>query len=302
MDQIQYENKGEGVVNPIELVNEVRDVFSPPIVHRRLIELLQDGDNNKQEIADVVSHDPGLLARVLHAANNSSDGSSREIVDAYDAVSAINDNELRTIITTATAIDSFQNVDTDLVDINDFWNHSVCCGLAARILAERCEKANPEHAFIAGVLHDIGQLVIYHALPQLATEVLRKAGEPEAYRYRAEKEIIGITHADVGAELLKSWGLPEYLHEVVQFHHEPAKATNHPVETALVHISTSVANRIEPSWKMDLVQRESLAQINPYVWTVTDLSPEVIHPTLEEVNVESFGVMCLIDPKSMFIF
>jgi len=115
-------------------------------------------------------------------------------------------------------------------------------------------------------------------------------------------EVIGITHAEVGAELVRSWGLPESLQEVIRFHHQPKKAKNLPVETALVHLSTGVANHIEPGWKMSLAQRESLAHINPWVWQVTGLSPEVIHPTLEAINLESLGVMCLVDPKSVFIF
>ncbi len=285
-----------------ELVSEVSRIFSPPIVCRRLTELVIDPTIDREEVAEIIGHDPGLVARLLKAANNVRTDHPGKIDSVQDAVTALDDADLRTLITTATAVESFNHVDTDLVEMNNFWNHSVCCGLAARVLAERCEQANPDRAFLAGVLHDIGQLVIYHALPTLANEVLKKAGEPEAYRYRAEKEIIGITHADVGAELIKSWGLPEALQEAVRFHHEPDKAVNFPMETALVHISTSVANRIEPSWKMELVPRDALDHINPHVWTVTGLSPEIIHPTLEDINIESFGVMCLIDPKSMFIF
>lgn len=286
------------------LVEEVSDLFSVPVIQHRLTELLDDLDSKTdwQVIADVISHDPALTARVLKLANSARYQSSHKINTVNDAVAAISDDDLRTLITTTTAIDAFSHVDTDLVDMTDFWNHSLCCGLAARVLAERCRRAEPDHVFVAGMLHDIGQLVIYHVLPALARRILEKAGEPEEYRYRAEKEVMGITHAEVGAELLREWGFPEKLVEVVQFHHEPDRAVNYPVETALVHISTHAVNRIEPSWKMSLAQQESIAYINPSVWSVTGLSPEIIGPTLEDINVESLGVMCLLDPKSMFIF
>jgi len=289
-------------VDASELINETSVLFSPPIVYRRLAELLDEPKQYQDEIAEIISHDPGLIARVLKAANDVPYAAKQKIGDVCDAIAAINADDLRTLITTATAVETFSHVDTDLVDMNNFWNHSISCGLAAQVLAERCGHANPDQVFIAGVLHDIGQLVIYHALPELATRVLRKAGEAESYRYRAEKEIIGFTHAEVGAELINSWGLPDNLAEVVQFHHEPEKAVNHPLETALIHISTGVANQIDPSWKMDLAGRDSLSAISPHAWAVTGLSPDVIHPTLENIGVESFGVLCLIDPESMLIY
>lgn len=285
------------------LVDEVSELFSVPVIHQRLAELLNDHRSkaDRDEIAEVISHDPALTARVLRLANSTRDHSARQIDTVYDAVAAISDDDLRTLNDTTTAIDAFSQIDTDLVDMDDFWNHSVCCGLAARSLAEKCRSIEPERVFAAGVLHDIGQLVIYHTVPRLARKILERAGEPEAYRYRAEKELIGVTHAQVGAELLQRWGFPDYLIEAVRFHHEPHEATYYPVETALVHISTSVVNRIEPSWKMSLAQRESIAHIDPCVWPVTGLTPEIIHPTLEAISIESIGVMCLLDPKSIFV-
>ena len=281
---------------------EVPGLSSPSILCRRVTRLLADPETNREQISKIISHDPGLTARVLKAASNLPYLATQNIEDIYKALSVIEEDDLRTLIATATAVDTFNYLDTDLVDMASFWNHSVCCGVAARVLAERCGRVNPSQVYTAGLLHDIGQLVIYHALPESAAEVLRHASEPEEYRYRAEREIIGVTHAEVGAELIKSWGLPESLIEVVQFHHEPIKAKKFPVETALVHIATGVVNRIEPSWKMSLVQRESLAQINPHAWTVTGLSPETIHATLEAIGIESYDVMALTNVPMPLVF
>jgi hypothetical protein len=89
---------------------------------------------------------------------------------------------------------------------------------------------------------------------------------------------------------------------VVRYHHEPEAAIHYPIETALVHIATGVANRIEPSWKMSPVQKASLGQISPYAWQVTGLTPDLIKPTLDEINSQSFAVMSVIDPDSMMIY
>ena len=285
-----------------DLVNEASDLFTPPMVFRCLMNLLENPTDNRNEIAEIISYDPSLTVRLLRAANNVVYASKQTIDNVYDAVAVVNEDDLRTLIATTAAFETFRHVDTCLVDMNDFWNHSICCGLAAYVLADRCGRANRNQVFVAGIIHDIGQLVIYSAIPELASKVLEMAGEPEEYRYHAEKEIIGFTHAEVGAELLKNWGLPQHLIEVVRYHHEPDRAPGYSVDAALVHIATGITNRIEPSWKMDLTHRESLAHIVPQAWTLTGLSAEEIYPTLESINIESMGVMVMIDPESMLIF
>jgi hypothetical protein len=101
---------------------------------------------------------------------------------------------------------------------------------------------------------------------------------------------------------LLSWGLPGFLGEVVRYHHEPEAARSYLIETALIHIATGVANRIEPSWKMSAPQQVSLGQIRPYAWQVTGLSPDLIEPTLGEINLQSFAVLSMLDPDSMCIY
>ena len=151
-------------------------------------------------------------------------------------------------------------------------------------------------------MHDIGQLPIYSRLPDLARQVLAKAGEPEAYRYRAEQEIIGFTHAQVGAEMMRWWRLPDSLWEPVAFHHEPGQATRFPVETAIVHIATNIGNAIEPSWKTGGDLEKSVHSINPMVWSVTRLSPDDIEPVLTEVIMRSFDVMETVSPDALTIY
>ena len=91
-------------------------------------------------------------------------------------------------------------------------------------------------------MHDIGQLVIYQVTPDLAMEVLRRAGEQESYRYRMEQEVIGVTHAAVGRELLSRWQLPMLIQQVVEFHHEPNLAGEYAMAASIAHIATAVAN------------------------------------------------------------
>ncbi len=289
-------------MNVQELVDRSSSLFSLPEVCNRVNELLDEPEVTEEVIAEVIGHDPVLTALLLKMANQSPYGSPCQVDDVAEATSRIGLTNLRALMTTTSAIDAFEQVDEDLVDMADFWHHSVCCGIAAGSLAGRCGVKDTQTMFVAGLLHDIGQLVLYNSFPELAEQVLRKAGESEYFRYRAEQEIMGVTHAQVGAELLRRWRLSPCLQEVVAFHHEPANAANYGWETSVVHIATAVANRVEPSWKMDSEQQNSPLQIQPEAWEVTGLSPEVIDLTVEAIGTESFAVMSVVNPGSLFLY
>ena len=206
------------------------------------------------------------------------------------------------MVTATAAAGSFRSIEIELVEMSDFWHHSVCCGLVARALADEFGAGDPESLFLAGLLHDIGQLVIYHELPELARQVLEKAGAPEQYRYRAEQEILNVTHAQVGAELLRLWGLPISLCEAVEFHHEPVAAPNSPVDAAIIHIATGIADAFEPSWKNERLRQNYSKSIQPEAWSITGLSQEVIEPTLDAICWDLLEVEDIVVPGASCVF
>jgi putative nucleotidyltransferase with HDIG domain len=127
--------------------------------------------------------------------------------------------------------------------MDTFWRHSIFTGLLSRILARRCGVLHPERLFIAGLLHDIGSLVLYRRLPEVAGELLLTAQGDEQVLCRAESDVLGFTHAELGKLLLAHWRLPESLCEAVARHHEPAAAENAQLEAAVVHVADVLANR-----------------------------------------------------------
>ena len=285
-----------------ELVNQAEGLFSLPEVSHRLSALLEDENFALPEIAELISYDPVLLGRLLTMANQPP-YRGLEVDSVSDAVARIGLKDLRTLVMSTKAVQTFRDLPPDLVDINNFWHHSVCAGLAAESLAFKCEGAEPTQLFVGGLMHDLGQLPIYQSLPDLARQVLEKAGKSEYYRYRAEKEIIGteMTHAHVGAALIHKWNLSAALQEMVAFHHEPRKAVNYPLEVSIVHISTAIANCIEPSWNRAQLDATRV-NIDSFAWETTGLSPKVIEPIVDQINMESFTVLDIIDPESLQMF
>ncbi|MDV7392816.1 HDOD domain-containing protein, partial [Arthrospira platensis SPKY1] len=118
--------------------------------------------------------------------------------------------------------------------------------MAAKALAERCQIRQRQRIFVAGLLHDVGQLLIYHQLPDVARNILNQLLEGKTDRCALERQELGFTHAEVSAELLKAWKLPASLWEPVRCHHEPLEAKQFMVDTAVISIGNTLAEALEP--------------------------------------------------------
>ena len=163
--------------------------------------------------------------------------------------------------------------------MDDFWYHSLCCALSAQELASLTNIKKLESVFIAGLLHDVGQLLIFNKLPDLAVKSLMLSLD-ELELYQAEQQIMGFDHAQAGAALVKAWDLPESLQTCIAFHHDPTKAENFKTEVAIVHIANSVACLIE----IDSTNLDDAPPIDPSAWEITGLNKDSIESVTETVK------------------
>ena len=120
----------------------------------------------------------------------------------------------------------------------------MACGAAARVLAILRREANPERYFVAGLLHDLGRLVIYEQRADLAHAALALVERRPLPLHQIERAAWGTEHTEVGSELLRRWRLPEMLVEAVGHHHEPWRSQRFPVEAAVVHVADIVAHAL----------------------------------------------------------
>ena len=186
---------------PEDLVDQVTTLVSLPEVYVRLSALLDDPDATSADLGEVIRHDPGLATRLLRIVNSAFYALPSRIDDLTGAVTIIGRNDLRDLALATVAVETFDKIACDLVDMSTFWHHSVFCALIARLLGKRCNSHHTERLFGAGLLHDVGQLVIYHELPELARQALAGAEASDDGLYRAEKQVLGFTHAEVAREL-----------------------------------------------------------------------------------------------------
>lgn len=279
-------------INIVELVKDVGELVTLPDVFIRINQLVENPNSTTADIAQAVSQDPAFTVRLLRVANSSFYGFSSTVDTASKAVSIIGTSQIRNLALSTSVADTFSGLPNQLVSMENFWRHSLYCGLVARKLAKLAGKCDAEAVFTAGLLHDIGELVIFNRLPEQAKKSLLLVldGADELPVYKAEQQTMGIDHAQVGGELARQWNLPPMLEECIAFHHDIRAARRYPRETALVHIANILAQMAE----VDTIALADATPIDPEAWKITGLIEELAEQTIRETQAE------IVDAEKLF--
>lgn len=277
-------------LSPKELVTGAIELASLPEVFLRVNEMIDSPRYTAADIGHVISRDPSLTARLLKIANSAFYNFPSQIDSVSRAITIIGTRELRDLILATSVARLFKGLPNELVSMDDFWRHSVCCGLAARALASRRGERQLERFFVAGLLHDIGSLLIYRKLPELAREALLRCQHNDVALYRAEQDVIGFDHAAVGGEILRKWKLPEQLQEVVECHHTPTLATRFPRDAALVHLADVIADAMQYGNSGD----PRVPPMDLVAWRLAELSDDHVAAVMEEVERQFADTMDLV--------
>jgi putative nucleotidyltransferase with HDIG domain len=223
------------------ILAEVAGLVSPPHTCTRVHELLEEDAASARELADVIAQDPSLTARLLRLVNSSYFGLARKADTLTRAITVVGLQELHNVVVAVAAGETFRRLATTTVNIDSFWRHSLYTALVARMLAREAGLALPERMFVAGLLHDVGILVLDHRLPTTYGELLLAAGGEESRLHALEGESLGLDHAELGGELLHRWQLPPVLTAAIRRHHARDKAVDD--ETLLLHIADLMAHQ-----------------------------------------------------------
>lgn len=217
---------------------------SPPEVYLRLCELLNDPCATSEDMARVISTDPALTARLLKLVNSSFYRFPAPIETVSRAVTVIGMLQLVHLTLATSVVKAFAGISSRLIDMDAYWRHSIYVGVVARILAKRAGIDDPELLFTAGILHDIGILIICHGVPDLAREALQRSQKANLPLYMAEREIMGFDHGNVGGDLARAWQLSPRLEEAMEYHHRPddIRPRRRCKEAAIVHLADAIAS------------------------------------------------------------
>lgn len=230
-------------LTPEGLVADVDDLVTLPEVALRIASMVDDPTSTAMDIGREISNDAALTVRLLRIANSPAFGQHGKIATISRAITVLGIRQVRDLTVGLTAIRTFDGIANDLFTMESFWRQSVLCAVAAANIASRRDNGRSESPFIAGLLHDIGQLVLVNRAPALARQALLMSIDTsdDIGLYQCERIVLGFDHGAVGVALAQKWGLPPSLQECIKFHHEPDLAQAHAVEVATVHIANSVA-------------------------------------------------------------
>ena len=228
---------------PEELAGNVTRLASFPDVAFRINDMLRDENSSASDIGALIEPDPALSAALLRIANSAMYNIGGTVSTIDRAITVVGLREVRDLAFGICASSTFKGIPNELVTVEDFWKHSLYCAAAAQVIGRIARIRSGDSLFTAGLLHDIGHLVMFNQCPERSRKALQLSLDENdgLTPYLSERTVFGFDHMAVGAELARQWRLPDCLQRCIEYHHEPF-ASNESTDAVLaVHIANSVA-------------------------------------------------------------
>ncbi|MBC2725116.1 HDOD domain-containing protein [Desulfosporosinus sp.] len=209
----------------------------------QVIDLTKNPATSVKELETVISKDPALTAGILRQANSAYYGYARRISSLQEAIVLLGFQVTQELAMSA-AISPILRAQLlgYRIDQEELWKHSVLTAMAAKRVCQHCKLPYGDVAFTAGLLHDIGKLVISIYVQEVGDFLLKKAKDTSRSFVELEEKVIGFDHARVGGFLARAWNLPDELVAAISFHHSLSNAQNYEVLSSVVHVANGLSS------------------------------------------------------------
>ena len=246
---------------------------------------LESPQCNLNTIGDAIQKDPDLTARLLRLANSPFFGFANRLSTVAEAVSLLGIQQIQDMIVASSVLEQFKGVPDNLVNKDSFWRHSLAVGLTARLLAMERRLPKPDKYFVAGLLHDVGRLVLLAQATEWAQAVFELYQHEKMLLRDAEKKILGYDHQQIAAELLPSWSYPSALVQAVEFHHAPGQSVA-KLEAAVVHVADHLVNAMA----IGSSGEQFISPLDEKAWALLGLNPDILPRLVEAVDEQILAV------------
>lgn len=246
---------------------------------------LQSPQCNLNSIGDAIQKDPDLTARLLRLANSPFFGFANRLSTVAEAVSLLGIQQIQDMIVASSVLEQFKGVPDNLVNKDSFWRHSLAVGITARLLAMERRLPKPDKFFVAGLLHDVGRLVLLLQSAEWAQKVFACCQSEKILLRDAEKKILGYDHQQIAAELLQSWSYPNALVQAVAFHHAPNNSVA-KLDAAVVHIADHLVNAMG----IGSSGEQFIPPLDDKAWETLGLNTEILARLVEAVDEQILAV------------
>jgi len=218
------------------ILKRVKTVETLPSASAQIISLVQDPDTPSDKIAQALEYDPSLTTNILRMANSARFGLPQSVSTVKDALFRLGRQVVLEMVVAVSVKSTFKEpIKGYDVAGSDLWDHVVGTAIGAIELGKILDIKVPAHTFTAALLHDVGKIVLGMFVEVDSAAITEMAFEEEMSFEVAERLVLGIDHTEVGAALLTAWNLPEYIVDIVRWHHQPENCPEDPVVVNLVH-------------------------------------------------------------------
>lgn len=265
---------------PLDIAKSIRELPPLPDVVVELLASMDKDNVGSKDLGDKIARDQALSAKALRLANSSFYGMQRKVTTIQQATAILGINAVRTIVTAAGVIGAFGQVGGQAFDIRAFWRHSIATALCAKAMA-RHVQVNAEQAFMVGLLHDIGRLVLLMHDAARYQQVLDLQRSEDLSVVDAERRILGMDHTEAGRSLGEFWKFPLMMVRAIEQHHQPEHAESGSL-APLVHLCDACAHGL------DLIndEQERLPRVSDVAWRAIRPAPEWMLKVFEETEAQ----------------
>ncbi len=228
-------------IAPEDVIERVAEL--PPLSASvsQVILACDDPDMTVGQLTQIILQDQNLTANILKVANSAFYGHARRVATATEAVVLLGFSAMKSL---AISSHTARLLKTSLpgygLEDGELWAHSLGVAFIARRIAIEARLAPVEEVFVAGLLHDLGKLILSSYLQPVFVDIVRIADERKEPFHHVEAEVLGFGHAELGGQIAASWNFPPELEEAVRYHHDPAQATRKPMVAHAVHLADAV--------------------------------------------------------------
>lgn len=267
-----------------QVIRAVRDLPSLPVIVMDLLETMDHDDASSTVLAQQISQDQAIAAKILRVANSSFYGMSHHVTTIGQAVSILGFSTVRALVTAASISGAFIIDPRSSFDFPRFWKHAVATALCAKYLAP-LHRVAPDRAFITGLLHDIGQLVLTTRFPEAYAVVMQTCRSDDCSVVEAEHLVLQIDHSTVGAALAQHWRFPPSIQQAVLLHHADSLHDDDPL-IALAQVANAIAHAL------DLADdpMETVPEMATAAWQAVALDQATLARILPLIEAEFFAI------------
>lgn len=230
----------DGVRAARNLVQGETSLISLPATFYKIMKVMESPYSSALHIAEVVGKDSSLAAKLLKLVNSAFYGFPSKVDSISRAVALVGTRELTSLALGISVITVFDGIPATVMDMEGFWKHSISCGVYASLIASSRQGRADERFFVAGLLHDLGRLLMVRKHPGFCLDALGMSRRQGVPAFMAEQRYFGYDHARVGGMLCKAWRIPATIEQMIRHHHDPFNS-RHVVDASTIHLANSLA-------------------------------------------------------------